>query len=102
MTSADAGLEATTGADGALLDGAGHDGPTGDGECDGSTTVPDFTNDVWLICDAVAATGRIWRGTLIITSERASNSTNASSTGSWSTAQLSSFRTSRMMHCRAI
>ncbi len=55
--------DAVAPADGSLADGGA------DATCDALPTVPDLTTGAWLICNALDVNGRIWTGTLTITSE---------------------------------
>jgi hypothetical protein len=62
------GMGGATGAGGA----AGRGGAIGSGGATSNcATVPDFTNRTWLICNALVTNGRIWTGTLAITSATA-------------------------------
>ena len=92
-----------TGLDGTSLDGGAEGGGSVDAvaesSCDASATVPDFTRGAWLICDALDVAGKIWTGTLTITSETPTCD-GASIVGSfsWLTTNLATYQGTTVAH----
>jgi hypothetical protein len=68
-TPTEAGVDGSVAMDGSSADAGSLLDAAADSNCDVTTTAPDFTQGSWLICDALTTNGRIWNGTLTITSE---------------------------------